>query len=335
MTIQLPVLRKTEITITGGGGNSGDADSKTWEITQIGNSFMDMSMEMMSRTSLSLYYEHLQVIVISEEVAKIGLEDVTDFFTREPEMRRRVKVFICPGQAKSILDVQPRIEDYSAIYLAMLPMNATRNSRVIYKTDLGEVISNIHEGNDFVLPRIISIKDEIKASGGAVFKKDKMVGWLNEIELEGYKFVRNTYQNGVITVKIPNKERGIASMEISNAKSKITPIIEDGNVRFDVEIKVKGNYAENVDIHTHGELNDSFLNSLETEFAKEIEKICMQTIERMQKEYGADIFRFGNVLRYKEPAYWKNVSNRWDSIFPNVDIQVKADVSIILSGIVK
>ena len=107
----------------------------------------------MSRTNLIPYYEHLQVIIISEDVARSGVEDILDFFVRDQEMRRRVKLFVTPGQAKSILDVKPRTEDFSAMYLAHIPMNSTKNSRMVHEVDLGEIVNYIHQGYDFVLPQ--------------------------------------------------------------------------------------------------------------------------------------------------------------------------------------
>lgn len=209
MTIQLPVIKGSQATnkASGGGGGSSEG-AKTWEITQVGNSFMSMNREMLSRTGLTLYYEHLQVIIISEEVARNGLENIMDFFIRDPEMRRRVKVFISQQEAKSILDVQPRIEDYSAIYLAKMPENSRKNSRMAHKTDLGEAINNIHRGHDFILPKVVATKDEIKTSGAAAFKEGKMVGWISELELEAIKFIRNLYLGGVVTVQIPGEKTG-------------------------------------------------------------------------------------------------------------------------------
>ncbi len=334
MTIQLPIVKKAQSAVQSSGGSGGNG-SRTWEITQVGNSFIGMNRELQSRVNLSLYYEHLQVIILSEEVAKEGIEKILDFFVRDPEMRRRVKIFISAGEAKKILDTVPRIEDYSSMYLSALPRNATKNSRMIHKTDLGEVINNIHGGNAFVLPKVESTKDEIKTSGGAVFKGDKMVGWLGELELEALKFIRNLYKGGVVTVKVPGTENGIATLNITRAQSKVIPIIEGEKARFLIEIKVEGNYAEEIHMHTHGLLSKSLLDELEKEYAKEIERICIETIKKVQRDYGADIFRFDQILKTEEPVFWKKVGKDWDSIFPGVEAEVKADVSINLLGIVK
>ncbi len=335
MTLQLPIVSKAKAASAGTGGGGSGEGSRTWEITQIGNSFMSINREIHSRTSLFLNFEHLQAIILSEEVAKEGIEKILDFFLRDPEMRRRVKVFISQGEAKKILDVIPRMEDYSSLYLARLPKNAVRNSRMVHKLDLGEAVVNIHGGYAFVLPKVQATKDEIKSSGGAAFKGDRMVGWISELEMEALKFIRNLYMGGVVTVKAPGFENGMVTLEITKARSRVTPLIEDGDVRFQVNIQVECNYGEATNMHSHGKITGAFLEKLELECSREIQRICMQTIRKAQKELETDIFLFDHILETEKPAFWKEVGKQWNSIFPNVEVEVKVDTDIILIGLVK
>ncbi|HPT77619.1 MAG TPA: Ger(x)C family spore germination protein [Candidatus Atribacteria bacterium] len=332
MTVQLPMLKNSQTAGSGptGGGFDG---SSTWEITQIGDSFISMNREMATRTSLLMYYEHLQVIIISDEIARQGLEKVMDFFVRDPEMRRRVKIFISKGEAKRILDVLPRIEDYASMYLSLIPLNVKKTSRMATDTDLGELIINIHSGLDFVLPKVEAIKDEIKSSGGAAIKNGKMVGWLTELELEAVKLMRNLYRGGVITVRTPGEEEGLNVLEVTKAKSTIKPSIKDNVPHFDIRIKVEGNYAEDVNIHTHGQLDMEYIRMLERTFKKEIESLCTRTIKRMQEEYGADVLQLKRVLQTKAPAYWKKIADQWDEIYPSASISITADVTVSLLGL--
>ncbi|MGI6705973.1 MAG: Ger(x)C family spore germination protein [Clostridia bacterium] len=250
-------------------------------------------------------------------------------------MRRRVRLYISQGEAKKILDVVPRIEDYSSLYLAMLPMNAVRNSRMVHKVDLGAALTNVHAGYAFVLPRVQATKDEIKASGGAAFKGDRMVGWISELEMEAIKFIRNLYLGGVVTVKAPGFENGMVTLEITKAHSRITPLIDDEDVRFQVDIQVECNFGEAINMHSHGKINSELLKKLELECSREIERICRQTIRRTQEELKTDIFLSDHLLETKKPAFWKKVGKQWDIIFPDVEVDVKVDTEIILIGLVK
>ena len=329
MTIQLPILANADM--LEGFGNQSSEDSQSWEITQIGNSFFSMNREMASRTGLSLYYEHLQVLLLSEEVARKGLINILDMFMREPEMRRGVKVLICPGEAKSILDVAPRIDKYSSVYLSGIFENSNRNSRMVYHTNMGDVICALHDGHDFILAKALSTKDEIKTSGGAVFHNGKMVGWATEIEVEAINMIRNTYTGGVILVDAPGGEEGRVALEITNEKAKVTPIVNGDQVSFRIDIKVEGDYSEDINLHTHEKL--PFLKSLEAEYEKEIQDLCTETIESMQEKFKADVFQFDRILQAEEPGYWERMGSEWNSIYPEAGVSVHADVNIILTGI--
>jgi spore germination protein KC len=335
MTVQLPLIKKVEGVNSGSEGGSINEGTKTWEITQIGNSFISMNREMQSRTPLTLYYEHLQVIIISQEVAREGIEKIMDFFIRDPETRRRVKVFISTDDAKSILDVVPKVEDYSSLYLAKLPMSATKNSRVVHNADLGDIIKHIHGGRDFVAPMVQVTKDEIKTSGGAAFRGDKMVGWVSELELEAIKFIRGIYLGGVITVKSPDKERGRITLEITKAKSKITPEIKGDLPGFKVDINVEGDYAEEINIHTHGKITPEFLKKIEKECANEIERMCYAAIKKAQEDLKADVFQFDHILMTEKPAYWKTAGSQWNDIFPVAEVKINTEVKISLLGLAK
>jgi Ger(x)C family germination protein len=333
LTVQLPILRKSSQPSEGGTSGGGGQDSNTWDITQIGNSIYSMNRELLSRTSLALYYEHLQVIVLSDRIARQGIADVLDFFTRDPEMRRRVRVFISKGEAKSVLDVTPRVEEYASMYLSKMPINATRNSRMVHQTDLGEIIIAMHNDFSFILPVAQSTKDEIKISGAAAIKGDKMVGWVSELETEAVKMIQNRYLGGVVTVSSPEKEGAIEVLEVTKAKTKITPLIKNDEITMRIKIMAAGNYAEHVQKGVQNTRVDTLIARLQQEFEKEIAKNCAATIEIFQSEYKTDVFQFCQILQAEEPAYWEKISGDWeDHVFPGMNVEIEVDVTINLTG---
>jgi Ger(x)C family germination protein len=333
LTAQIPVIKNSSIISSNSVGNG--QGPATWEITQAGNSFIGMNRQMQSRTNLSLYYEHLQVIIISENAARKGLENIIDFFVRDPEMRRRVRIFISKGEAKKILQVKPFIDDHAALYISSIPENARKSSRIIAKTDLGEVIKFVHGGYDFVLPMAESTENEINASGGAIFKGDKMVGWVSEVELEAIKMMRNIYIGGVLTVAIPDTENATATLEITKSKCKIKPVIEKDKLSFDLTINITGNYAEEVNYHTHGQLNEEFLKKLQKAYEREVEMMCRRTMEKLQKEYEADAIQLKKIVQKEEPEFWKINGKNWYEIYPASEIRINANVNINLVGLKK
>lgn len=329
MTIQMPIIKLgTHPNAQGAGGGAEPGVPRTWEITQVGNSFMEMNRTIATRTNFKPYYEHLQVIIISDKVAKKGLKNILDFFIRDHEMRSRTKVFITEGDAKKVLDVIPRIEDYASIYLAKTVSNARINAQMIHWTDLGKAVQSIYSGTDFTLPHVKVSGDEVMNKGAAIFKGDKMVGWIDGSDVEAGKLIRNLTIGGLITAKMPGGKDSIMALEVVKAKTKVTPVIQGNSVIFKIDIDIKGNYTEGVNSTFLKEIDQDFIQQASKAFEDSIKKQCLDTIKKVQNEFGADIFLFDTVLKTQKPEYWKKVKDRWHDIFPRAGVDVKVNVTI-------
>ncbi len=162
-----------------------------------------------------------------------------------------------------------------------------------------------------------------------------MVGWADELDIEAINFLVDKYQGGTVVGHVPGNKEGNIIMEVTNSKTKITPIIENSELSFDIHIKAKGKYAEQVGVTSGGLVDKEFIKECEKEFARTIEMRCRQTIEKMQKQYNIDVFQLNRRVRTQKPAYWEEVKDHWDDIFPNLKINIKAEVKIELIGVMK
>jgi spore germination protein len=332
-TIQVPILANARNQPSGAGSGGGSGEEVTWDLTIRGNSFMEVNREFSTRLDYPPYYEHLQAIIINEDVAKEGLSQILDMFFRDHEMRRRTRIFITPHEAKYILDVQPRISDFPSVYLGRLPMNAEKTSRILHVTDLGEVSKSIHTKTDFVLPRVTSSKDEIKDAGSAVFKGDKMVGWLGEIDTISLKWIRDSVKGGLVVVNMPEDKEGggLVSLEVIKAKTKVTPIIEDDGIKMKIDAEATLNMSEKFQGHHDVALDKSFIEVVEKKVEVDMKRRMTSTIKYVQKEFGADIFHFNRIMRKYDPRYWAEIEGNWEELFKQVEpiVNFKAEIKQI------
>ncbi len=164
----------------------------------------------------------------------------------------------------------------------------------------------------------------------AVFKKDKLVGWLTERESRGYSDIINEVQNTVTAVSCP--EEGKATIEIIQLNSKIKGKINKGKPEVDVNIKVKGNIGE-VECQINLSEQKSIVE-LEKNTEKKMEETINQTIETAQKQYKSDIFGFGEAIHRSNPKEWKKIKEHWDEEFSELTANVKVDVKLVHTGTV-
>ncbi|WZL74214.1 Ger(x)C family spore germination protein [Clostridiaceae bacterium 35-E11] len=331
-TLQLPILAniKNKPSGAGGGGDGGAGKEAVWDATMRGNSFMEANREFSTRLEFPPYYEHLQAIIMNEDVAKKGLSHVLDIFLRDHEMRRRTRLVVTPQEAKKILDVKPQIADFSSFYLAELPHNADRTSRLLHITDLGAVAESIHQNSDFVLPRVIATEDEIKDAGCGVFKGDKLVGWLGEVDTIYLKWIRDAVKGGVLVLSMPNEE-GMVTLEVKKAKTKKTAIIQEDTIKIKIDVNVSFDLAERMDAHHGSALDETFIKKVENIAETELKKRMISTIQYVQKNFGADVFHFNVPIKKKNYRYWEEIQDQWHEIFPQIEtlVNVKAEIHSI------
>nr|WP_286673029.1 Ger(x)C family spore germination protein [Anaeromonas frigoriresistens] len=333
-TIQVPILPKAQIKPLGAGGGGGE-ESRSWNLTLLGRSFFEANREFSTRVDYMPFYEHLQVIVLNENIAKNGIIPPLDMILRDPEMRRRTRVFVAPDKALDVLKVSPKIDDYASLYLQQLPNNADKTSRMAHVTDLGEVAESLHSNTDFVLPRVISTEDEIKNAGLAVFKKDKMVGWLGEVYTIYTKWIRDAVKGGIIVIKSPEDPSVLITLELSEVKTKVKPIIDGDNIKMKIESKAVVNIAEITQTKHENVLDEAFIERVEKEAEKEVSNRIQEAIKYVQKKLGADIFHFNVIMKSFAPNEWEKVKDDWHSIFETLEAEVNVDIKVDHVGIIK
>ncbi|MFT9494439.1 Ger(x)C family spore germination protein [Anaerosolibacter sp.] len=331
-TINLPIFTFANLP---GGQAGGSEEDPSWDLTLAGNSFMEVNREFSTRMSNPAFYEHLQTIVISEEVAREGISKPLDLFLRDHEMRRRMRIFVVPGDAKKFLNVKPRIESFPALYLSEIPENAEINPRMVHIADLGEVSESLHTKRDFVLPRAIATKDEVKVAGCAIFKGDKMVGWLGEIDTAYMKWIRNYVEGGIIVIQDPDDHKGLINLEVTKAKVKVRPIVNEEGIKMAIDVKASFNLVEKYETHYKSALDEDYIKILEKAAEDHMKNQMKDTIQYVQRNFGADIFYFDVQMRRYQPDVWDEVKDQWDDIFKRLDTEITVQASVKQIGTMK
>ncbi len=333
MTIQLPMLRRAsrQAGPLGGGGS----ESTVWNLSGVGSSLFAINREFATRTTIPPFYEHVQVILISADAARDGLDGFTDFFFRDPELRRRTPVLISDQEARSLLELRPHLEPFSAVYLGRLTKNVDLTARIVHDTELGDLSAFLHNGLDFLLPRVISEGQEIKVAGAAVFHEDKLVGWLNEDEMQAAKWLGGSAKGDWITVPCPDHPPGPVTMDINAGKAKVKVAINGVKPTIEYSVEMSGNLAEDLCQHDDHDFDPGFLRRVEAQVAQVMEQKMAAVIERLQGELRSDILHMGTEVERQSPRLWKQIKDQWDEIYPTVDVKVKVNVILKLVNLTR
>ncbi|RCW51033.1 Ger(x)C family spore germination protein [Paenibacillus prosopidis] len=295
-----------------------------------------------------IYLAHLRVLVIGESLAREGIEKPLDHFSRDHEVRTDFFIVIAKGStAKDVLKVLTPIEKIPANKLYLSLETSQKVWAPTATVTLDELMTDIiSEGKSPVLSAVkvtggvegqsqknvekIDPSGRLKYTGLAVFREDKLIGWLNEKESKGYSYIRDKVRNTVGTLVCP--EGGKIGVEVTRSKTQVTGKMNNGKPQINIEIRMEENIGEvecQIDLTKRKTIED-----LEKSAEQKVAAIMLGTIHKVQKSFKVDIFGFGEEIHRVDPTAWKTLKQNWDEQFTHLDINVKADVQIRRIGTV-
>ncbi|GHI00423.1 hypothetical protein AM1BK_39650 [Neobacillus kokaensis] len=299
-----------------------------------------------------LYFSHLRFLVYGEEVAREGIGETLDSLTRDQELRTDFYITVAKGaKGGDILKVLTALEKIPVNQLYDSLEASLRNWAPTVTVTLDKLITElISDGMNAKLTGITLIGDEeegevldnvqrtiphtkLKYQDIAVFKGDRLVGWLNEAESKGLNDALGNVKSTIVEVPCP--EKGLAGIEIVRTKSKIKTELSKGKPKGFVKFEAEANVG-NVQCKTLDLTNPKTIRDLETKTENEIKGAIQAALKVAQDDYQADIFGFGEALHRSNPDYWKKVKNNWkQQHFKDLPVELNIKVKIRRIGTIK
>ena len=313
-------------------GESGGGSKGYYNAKNTGNTLFDTLRDFTHQLSRKLYFPHNEVLIFGHDIAKEGVQQYIEFFLRDHEPRVSVWVLVAKDTASEVFDETPEFEKMPAAEIAkIIKVQAATSQTSTVK--LVDFITRLMSKTTAPIAPFIELSGEgteknVIVSGTAVFKKDKLVGQLNKMETRGLLWVINEIKSGIIDVDSPN-DGGKVELEIIRAKSKITPEIIDDKIHIKIEIKEEGNIGSQTGLENLA-LPEKFA-LLEKEKSAAIESEVMAALKKA-RDLNADIFGFGDAVHQKYPAEWKDLEERWDEIFPDIEVELSIEAKLRRTG---
>ncbi|AMA72993.1 hypothetical protein ACH33_09065 [Aneurinibacillus sp. XH2] len=295
-----------------------------------GETIFEIVRELSTRVARPPNYEHLKVIVISEEIARsTDLRDIINFFLRNPESRRTIKMLIAKGKARETFEKKPPIMANPALKMAKMIENTKKTLRMAPEMTLGDMSEKLTSETSFVMQRVVTSKTGTKVAGATVIngKTHKMVGWLGEDEMEGLNWMSGKGKAGI--VKGTDQKTGKTMVyEVGKMRSRIKPKVQGNNISFTVDIETEGSLREDW-LEPGNAFKENLIKRAEKAAEMEIKRLTQKALTKTQKKFKVDVAGFGKQLSIYYPKVWKEVKKDWDKHFSKipVDINVKVQIS--------
>ncbi|MGO4544668.1 Ger(x)C family spore germination protein [Paenibacillus sp. 2TAB23] len=313
-----------------GGGGKGSAGETVWVIDVVGHSIDDAFMNLQQQVSSKLFFGHLRVIVVSEKLARKGLENVNDYFRRNPEVRRMAWLMIAKGNALKFMNATPQLERVPALYLMSTLDEGIRMGK-FPKDYIGVFWSNVSKkGQEGFLPYVEMKKEEnVGIIGLAYFNGAKMVGATKPLEIAGYLGMKGVNPAGYrVYIQLDQSSESVMT-NATHRKSKIKVNIRENVPHFtidiDIELNLEAKLNENLKIN-----DPNILRAIEKKQEGMSVLFYSNLIKKTQAK-GSDIFGFGEYVRAFKPQFWNahvKTAEGWRSMYKDCEFDVKVSLKI-------
>lgn len=328
--------------IAGSKGGSPQSPVNLYKAT--GSTVYEAVRKITTLSPRKIYIAHLRILVLGEDLAKEGISPVLDLLSRDTEVRNDFFIVVSKNsKASDALKILTSLEKIPAMRLYSSLETSEKQWAPTSTVTLGTLTTElVTKGKNPILTGVIidgnvdvgetqqnvetvDSPTELKYSGLAVFKEDKLIGWLNQEESKVYNYLTNKVKSTVFYIKCPEGNK--VSLDVFEAHSKIKGSMKNGKPEISIEQHIESDLGEvqcrNLDL-----TNPKTITQLEQIANQKVVHLFETTIKKVQQQYKSDIFGFGEVIHRSDPQAWKKLKDNWDQTFVNLPVRVKTVIKI-------
>ncbi|GMK38066.1 germination protein GerKC [Paenibacillus sp. CCS19] len=175
----------------------------------------------------------------------------------------------------------------------------------------------------------VDTQTEIVTDGTAVLRRGRLIGFLDTEETRNMKWVEDKIKH--TSLSIPCQKEHFVQVRIDRSKTRLNVEYANNRPKVTIQIDVDGKISEN-QCSTIRLSKLSGYDQVRKLTEKEIKSQVEETIAKVQKNYGVDIFGFGEQLKRNHYQTFKKVRSHWDDEFVKADVTVKVKAEIFRDG---
>lgn len=320
----------------GGGGPAGGGGGVPVYIGAAdGKTIFDAIRNVAKFSSRRIMWAHNNVIIIGEAVAQEGITPVVDFFSHNPELRMKTWVAVTRGKAESLVSLKTGMEKLPGISIARLylyselPGKSVRTNMVgLFRDYKSESVQPLISVLRLLTPEMSGTgSSQVQLEGAAVFKRDKLVGFLSPDDARGVSWIRGETKNSIVAISVKGMNLKRISVELRKIKVKITPEWDGEKARFDIKLSAEGSIAEQ-DYPLQLDIEE-FKAEVQQSVNDKVKKDLKSSMKTVQTDYNSDVIGLGRLLHIKYKDLWKSdLGKKWPELYSKAVINISTDINI-------
>ncbi|MHA6530866.1 Ger(x)C family spore germination protein [Paenibacillus sp. BAC0078] len=329
---------------TGGGGGGGGGGVPVVLYNFTATTFYDALRQFNLVSSRRSYLGHIRALVIGEELARSGVGEILDVIKRSREPRMDFYVMVArDNTAENVLKVLTPLDKIPANMLfSSLDKSYKISARTVAITldrfieDLlyegeapvltgVEIVGDVEEGSDKKNTERSAPKTTLRYQNVAVFRKDKLIGWLTEKSTAGYNYIINKVSQS--SGYVPGTDDKPIVIETLQTSSKLKVKFINGEPHIFIKVQATCNVEESQSKENLEAV--SSIRDLERKTEETIIERMKGAVEEINKQLKVDAMGFGQAIYRANPKAWAKLkAEQGDQYLQRLPVHYKVSVRI-------
>ncbi len=349
------------------GGKDGGKPGESTEIISVEAASLFGALQLANAfVSRELTFIHNKVVIVSEDIAREGMAKYINPLVRSREIRRTTFLMVSKGKAREFIEKNKPILEKSPsrqfetfmqanFFTGFLPYSIIHEFYKNIKSPGSQPFTNLvgveKEENltnkkpgdgDIIKNEVAYLPGEIPRKGGnkieiiglAVFRDDKLVGFLNGAETRYHQMITGNFRSAIFTFPDPQRDEknNIIVIKINKGRSPdIKVTFPEDKPHIEVKLILEGEILS-IQSGINYEATDK-IGGLQSYIEKLISSEALKMIKKTQQEFKSDICGFGEYTR-KYFWTWKEWEEfNWLKRYPEADVKVTTELAIRRTGL--
>lgn len=302
-----------------GGGSSQSSQAVCAMVKGGGKTYMEARKNVDSQLEQPIFLGAVQSIIITERLAKQGIDEYIMRLRQTPEYRKTVSMVITAEDPEKLINFKPKNEISIGFGIDSVLKNLV-DSGEAFPISLAKILGIMATPNDAYVLYTIGIKSNLDMTGYSVFQGGKLKGFIPREKSKGLVYLKSN--DARFEYQAPSPE-GNVTVLVRDFKKNIQPQYDGGKISFDLSLDINTELLyPDKSIRVLDEENRQIIYNLQNVILDEI----ADTIRTSQQKFKCDYLDFYNIFRIRYPEEIKAIE--WNKAYQKAEFRIKVSVSL-------
>lgn len=313
-----------------------------------GNSIAEATQKINENLERMILISHIRVIIIDERLAREGINQFMDVLQRNRYIREDVLVLVGKGVPASDFlktvyargqyagyKIQMQVETYRKVFggiprshLYDVAQTLLTEGRVLLLGAIS-ISGDVEKSESLDAIKTVNPAAVVRMSGAAVFRGDKLIGYLSNEHTRMVMLASDYVYNTLFAIPGPGgtpKSPGAVAVQFYHMHAHMHVKMDSDTPKIKLDVEGDGKITSidrNIKLTTTQGYDK--MEELTREYVNEQMK---RTISYVQKNYGVDVFGFGQHYYRFHYRKFKPIAEDWNSLFAKAEVEVDSNFTL-------